>query len=163
MNRTFIRTFSNSILPALLLVTSVGASEALHKSETRGNRIVGVWEAEIAVLDCSSGVQVAGFKGLHKFEAGGTAQVVPATNPAGLSAHAGVWRHLRKNLYRLEFKAFRFDPSGANLGWIVAKNDIVINDDGTAYVGSGQADVFDSGGTAVGKSCPTFTATRFGK
>jgi hypothetical protein len=120
-----------------------------------------VWDVQVAVLDCSTGNQIAGFSGLHKYELGGTAQIVPSTNPAALSAHVGTWRHVKKNQYRLDFKMFRFDPSGNNVGWTVIKNDIVINDGATQYAGSGQAEVFDPNGNIVGKSCPTFTGTRF--
>lgn len=161
MKCKLFRSICGILIPALMLVSGVHASDSSQRALLRDSRIVGVWDVEVAVLDCNSGNQLAGFKGLHKYELGGTAQVVPSTSPANLSAHVGVWRHVRGNQYELEFKMFRFDPTGNNVGWTVAKNDVEINDAGTEYTGSGQAEVFDSEGNAVGKSCPVFAGTRF--
>lgn len=87
--------------------------------------------------------------------------MVPATNPAALSPHVGVWSNLGKDRYQLSFKMFRFDGAGNNIGWIVAHNTVAINKDATLYAGAGQADIYDLNGNLLGSSCPTFTGTRF--
>ena len=148
----------------LMLVAGVQTLASAQSSDThhnaRHNRIVGVWNVQVTVYDCSTGTQLASFPALHKYELGGTAQVVPGgNNPTALSAHMGIWRHVRKNDYQLEFKMFRFDPAGNNIGWTMVKNNLTISEDG--YAGSGQAEVFDSDGNSVGMSCPAFTGTRF--
>ena len=153
----------------LLSLTLIGGAQAIVSAQTmsaadhgaRSNRIVGVWDAQITNFDCSTGAPLVSFRGLHKYELGGTAQVVPATNPALLSAHAGIWRHIHRDNYQLTFKFFRFDVAGNNVGWNVVKFKVAINEDASAEAGSGQSEVFDSNGNKVATTCPTFTGTRF--
>ena len=61
----------------------------------------------------------------------------------------------------MTFKMFRFDAAGNNIGWVVVKFNITINEDTTAEAGSGQSEVFDSNGNSVATTCPAFTGTRF--
>jgi hypothetical protein len=150
-----------TLLLLLVLVGGVQTIVSAQNVDARHNRIVGLWDVQVTNLNCSNGALLASFRGLHKYELGGTAQVVPATNPALLSAHVGIWRHVHRDNYQLTFKMFRFDAAGNNIGWIVVKNDVAINEDATGYAGSGQAEVFDSNGNIVGTSCPAFTGTRF--
>jgi len=159
MKGTRLTSIVHALLP-LLLVIGLQATAWSQSTRARHNRVVGVWDVQVAILDCSTGTQLFSFAGLHKYELGGTAQVVPATSPTALSAHMGVWKHVRKNQYQLTFKMFRFDPDGNNIGWSVVKNDVAISEGGTEYAGSGHAEVFDANGNVVGQSCPTFTGTR---
>jgi len=148
----------------LLLIVLVGSVQTLALAEdldSHDNRIVGLWDVQVNNFICGTAVSVASFRGLHKFERGGTAQVVPATNPALLSAHMGIWRHVERNKYKLDFKMFRFDANGNNIGWTVVKANVAINENATGYAGSGQAEVFDANGNKVGMSCPAFTGIRF--
>jgi hypothetical protein len=161
-----IRCKLGTVLLSLMLVGGVQTTIFAQSVSTpdhgaRPYRIVGVWDAQITIYDCSSGTPLFNFQGLHKYELGGTAQVVPATNPALLSAHAGIWRHVRGNNYQLTFKMFRFDAAGNNIGWQIARFDVAINEDATAEAGSGKARVFDANGKLLATSCPAFTGTRF--
>ena len=131
-----------------------------QSDNARQNRIVGVWDVQNTVQNCDTGTTLSHFRALHKYELGGTAQMVPATNPAVLSPHVGVWTEQEKNSYQLTFKMFRFDAQGANIGWIVVHANVVINDDATQYAGSARADTFDVNGNLTGESCPTFTGVR---
>ena len=62
---------------------SIVSAQTLSTPDHRGrhNRIVGLWDTQIAIYDCSTGAELFSFLGLHKYEQDGTAQVVPATNP----------------------------------------------------------------------------------
>ena len=148
-------------LTVLTLVVAMQTAATAQSVQARENRIVGVWDAQVAILNCATGATLASFRGLNKFELGGTAQVVPATNPTALSAHMGTWKAVDKDTYQLSFKMFRFDPAGNNVGWQIVRFDIALNEDASAYAGLGHADVFDSNGNIVGSSCPTLTGTRF--
>lgn len=166
METTFSKWIVRTVLPLLVLV---GGVQTIVSAQTvsaphhraRHNRIVGLWDVQVTNFNCSTGVPLASFRGLHKYELGGTAQVVPSTNPALLSAHMGIWRHVQKNDYQLAFKMFRFDAAGNNIGWVIVRNDVAINEDATAYAGSGKAEVLDSNGNSLGTTCPAFTGTRF--
>ena len=167
MKRTFLKSISRTVLALLMLVggmqTIVWAESvnAPHNRHARHNRIVGLWDVQVTVFNCRTGVALANFRGLHKYELGGTGQVVPASNPAALSAHMSIWSHVQENDYQLTFKMFRFDAAGKNVGWVIVKNNVAIDEDATEYTGSGQSESFDSNGNSVGTSCPTFTGTRF--
>lgn len=150
-----------TVLLLLMLVGGLQATASAQSVNVRENRIVGLWDVQVTNLNCTTGGQVSSFRAMHKYELGGTAQVVPATNPAALSAHLGVWRHVQWNDYTLSVKTFRFDAAGNNIGWIIIKANVAINDSATGYAGSGQAEIFDAGGTMIAKSCPTFAGTRF--
>jgi hypothetical protein len=143
----------------LVVVMQTGVMAEDHHA--RRNKIVGVWDSQVSILNCATGATLASFRGLQKYELGGTAQVVPATNPTALSAHVGIWSHVHGNNYKLAFKMFRFDPAGNNIGWQIVRFDIALNEDASAYAGVGHADVIDSNGNLIGASCPTLTGTRF--
>jgi hypothetical protein len=155
---------SKKLVAVLFLAAMIGGLPATLSAQSvnaRENRVVGLWDVQVTNLDCNTGAQVSAFRAMHKYELGGTAQIVPATNPALLSSHMGIWQHLGGSNYQLTVKMFRFDAAGNNIGWIVIKADVVIDEDATAYAGSGQATIFDTNGNPVAKTCPAFTGTRF--
>ena len=161
MKKTFLKSILRTVLALLMLVGGMRTIVSAQSVNARHDRIVGLWDVQVTVFDCSTGTPLSNFRGLHKYELGGTGQVVPATNPATLSAHMSVWSYVEKNDYQLAFKMFRFDGAGNYIGWIIVRNDVAINEDATEYSGSGQAEIFDSNGNSVGTTCPTFTGTRF--
>jgi hypothetical protein len=161
MNKTFLKSILRTVLALLMLVGGMRTIVSAQSVNARHNRIVGLWDVQVTVFNCSTGVPLSNFRAVHKYELGGTGQVVPATNPAVLSAHMSIWSYVQQNDYRLAFKMFRFDPAGNSIGWIIVKNNVAINEDATEYAGSGQAEIFDSNGNSVGTTCPTFTGTRF--
>lgn len=131
------------------------------KTNARHSRIVGLWDVVVTVTNCATGAPLASFPALHKYELGGTGQVVPNGNTARLSAHMMIWSHVESNDYLMAIKMFRFDEVGNNIGWVVLNNEISINEDADEYSGSGIAQTFDAAGNLVGGSCPTFAGTRF--
>jgi len=156
-------TFGLSLQAAVVFLLVAGAGTVVPAQVSNGvpNWIVGVWDVQVTVRNCLTRDPIASWRGLHKYELGGTGQIVPSTNPAGLSAHVSTWEPVGKNLYKMNFKMFRFDGSGNNIGWAVVKNDIVLSEDGTLYAGSGKAEFFDINGNLQGSSCPEFSGTRF--
>lgn len=91
MKRTIARSALRTVLALLMLVAGMRTLASAQSVNAHENRIVGVWDVQVKVLDCSTGDPIASFRGLHKYELGGTAQVVPSTNPAALSPHVGIW------------------------------------------------------------------------
>lgn len=152
-----------AMLIALFLAQSVVYAQTGSDPKTNAlhSRIVGIFDVDVVVTDCATGTTLASFRALHKYELGGTGQVVPATSPVGLSEHSMIWSHIRGNDYRIAVKAFRFDPAGNNIGWIVITNEISISGDANSYSGYGVAEVYNSAGVLMFASCPSFTGTRF--
>ncbi len=146
---------------SLVAQGSVVAADAPQLKTFFGpNKIVGLWEVDVAIENCITGDPAGAFKAMHQYHMGGTGHVVPATNPASLSAHLAVWDHVRRNDYRQVVKFYRFDPTGAPVGSTVIRNEITINQAGTEYFGSGVADFYDLGGNYQFSSCPSFIGTR---
>lgn len=131
------------------------------QTNARHSRIVGLWDVQVTVANCATGATVASFPALHKYELGGTGQVVPGTNPAGLSAHMMIWNHVGDNDYQMAIKMYRFDPSGNRIGWSLLNNEISIDEDAEEYFGSGIAQTFNEAGELIGGGCPSFVGTRF--
>ncbi|HSI87912.1 MAG TPA: hypothetical protein VK918_02585 [Pyrinomonadaceae bacterium] len=128
-------------------------SNAIH------SRIVGVWDVQVTGRNCITEEPISSFPAMHKYELGGTGQVVPATNPASYSAHMTIWEHVRKDDYLMTVKMFRFDAAGNYIGWVVIRNSINITNG--VYSGYGVAQFYDIAGNEVGMVCPTFEGTRF--
>jgi len=148
----------------VLLFTSLGASAQVvsePRNSARPDRIVGLWDVQVSVASCAGGPVFNTFPAMHKYEFGGTGQVVPAGNPTGLSAHMMVWTHLDGNNYLSRFKMYRYDASGQTVGWTILTNEVSINEEATEYTGSGYAEFFDNNGNLLMASCPSFTGTRF--
>lgn len=152
-----------TLLIALFLAPSAVYADADKdlKSMARHSRIVGLYDVDVVVANCATGATVASFRALHKYELGGTGQVVPATNPVGLSEHSMIWSHVQGNDYRIAVKTFRFDAAGNSIGWIVIRNDVSISEDAYSYSGYGTAEVYNSAGVLLATSCPSFTGIRF--
>ncbi len=131
------------------------------KTNARHSRVVGLWDVDVMVVNCVNGAPVSTFSAMHKYEFGGTGQVVPNGSPTSLSAHMMIWSHVRNNDYQLDFKMFRFDANGNYNGWVVVRNEISISEDAQEYVGSGVAEFYNSAGTFLFSSCPSFIGSRF--
>ena len=160
--KSFIAITAAVLTGALAMQATVYAeSESNPQTLARHNRIVGLWDVQVTVTNCANGAPLATFPALHKYELGGTGQVVPGTNPAGLSAHMVIWNHVEGNTYQMAIKFFRFDAVGNRIGWAVLNNEISIDEDAEVYSGSGVSQSFDNTGNLVGGGCPIFTGTRF--
>jgi hypothetical protein len=145
---------------ALIVAAVIWPTVSAQSGNAHGNAIVGLWDVVVEDRACD-GSTISTFMGLHKFEFGGTAQTVPSRNTVNLSARVGIWNHQGQNNYDLAFKAWRFDPAGNSIGWIVVRFDIVLDEQAETSVGTGQAQVYDTTGNIVSSSCPTFTGKRF--
>ena len=131
------------------------------KSKARPSRIVGLWDVAVEITNCS-GTTLFSFPAMHKYEQGGTGQVVPGSNNPGLlSAHMLVWNYAGYDQYQTAMKMFRFDGTGAYIGWVEVVSDVAINEDADKYEGSGTADFYNAAGVMQMTTCPVFSGTRF--
>lgn len=160
MKKTFLKSALRTIL-VLFLVIGMQTFLSADSVKALRNRIVGVWETQVTIFDCNTGNQLFSFPGMNKYELGGTAQVVPATNPAAQSAHMAIWKYVSGNDYELSFKMFRFDATGILNGWGIVRFKVAINDEATEISASGVAEIYDINGNLLATSCPAYTGTRF--
>jgi hypothetical protein len=152
--------FTSAVLIGTLFLHASAFAQGGTSVNALQNRIVGLWDVQVSISPCGGGDPVGGFSALHKFELGGTGQVVPATNPAALSAHMLIWEHLGGNDYHWFVKFFRF-TNGVATAYNVIEGLVSISEDGTMYGGSGVASSYDLDGNYLGSSCPSFTGSRF--
>ena len=152
---------TGALLIAALFIQSTAFAEPGASTNAQQNRIVGLWDVQVSLANCITGVVVGGFSALHKFELGGTGQVVPSTNPAGLSAHMLIWEHLGDNDYHWYVKFFRF-TNGVATAVNVIEGLVTISEDSTVYSGSGVASTYDMDGNFLSATtCPSFEGSRF--
>jgi hypothetical protein len=160
VKKTFLKSALRTVL-VLFLVICIQTSVSADSVKAKRNRIVGVWETQVTIFDCNTGNLLFSFPGMNKYELGGTAQVVPATNPAAQSAHMAIWKYVSGNDYELSFKMFRFDATGTLNGWGIVRFNVTINDAATDISASGVGEVYDINANLLATSCPTYTGTRF--
>ena len=157
LNKSIVIT--GVLLAGALFLQSTAFAEPGASTNAQQNRIVGLWDVQVSLATCT-GVPLGGFSAMHKFELGGTGQVVPATDPAALSAHMLIWEHLGGNDYHWFVKMFRF-TDGVPTAYNVIEGLVSISEDGTEYDGSGVASFYDMDGNLQGAVCPSFEGTRF--
>lgn len=149
----------------LVAFVTSGAAYAVDESATRSlfnpNKIIGLWDVEVVLTNCNTGEPTGSFQAMHQFHLGGTGQVVPAGNPSALSAHLVVWSHIRRNNFQQTLKFYRFDATGAVVGFNVIRNQITLNQAGDEFVGSGVADFYTVAGDFMFSVCPSIIGTRF--
>ena len=171
MNQSAAKSLVRTVLLVLTLIGVMQTIAFAQSENSREDRIVGVWDVKVTLVNCETReplfplppLQNFHFRGLHKYELGGTLQNVPSTTVPAYSPHVGVWKLVDKDLYRMSFKMFSFDANGTYNGWVEVRNYIALSEDGTVYRGMGQAEYFDKDGKSIPpfNVCPTFIGKRF--
>ena len=141
--------------------TAFAAAGSNPLATAKSSRIVGVWDVTVDLYNCDSGALMGSFPAMHKFELGGTGQVVPAGNSPVVPVHMMVWEYLGNNTYSSIFKFFRYNAEGV-IGTTVLTNEVWVSEDGMEYGGSGISELYDLNGNWVGVAgCPSISGTRF--
>jgi len=163
MNRFNTMALAGAMLAGLICATTPVLAEAGSNplANAKGSRIVGVYDVSIDVHNCVSGAYLFSMVAMHKFELGGTGQLLPSGNSAVVPVHMMVWEYLGDDTWRSATQFFRYDAGGViGTGRIV--NEVWLSEDGTEYGGSGYSENYDLAGNLVGVgACPSFTGTRF--
>jgi hypothetical protein len=129
-------------------------------ANARGSKIVGVWNVNVDLYNCGNGAYITSFPAMHKFELGGTGQVVPAGNSPLSPVHMMVWEYLGNDTYSAVFQFFRYDQNGL-IGTSKLTNEVWVSPDGSEYGGFGIAELYDLDGNLVGiAGCPSVSGTR---
>lgn len=129
-------------------------------TNAKGSKIVGVWNVTVDLYNCNTGAFITSFPAMHKFELGGTGQVVPAGSSPTIPVHMMVWEYLGNNTYSSVFQFYRYDFTGL-IGTTLLTNEVWVSDDGTEYGGSGISELYDLDGNRVGiAGCPSISGTR---
>lgn len=151
-----------SIMTCLLIQACGGSSDAVAQSPaTVADPIEGVWEAVVTARDCASGAVVRTFKGMNKFERGGTMAAVNNQPPALNGPALGVWRRgTTAGAYTGLFRFYRFNVDGTPAGSQKVTYTITLDAAGNASTGTIAAQVLDLNEAVVGAVCATASSTR---
>jgi hypothetical protein len=73
------------------------------------------------------------------------------------------WSYVGNDEYVAAIKFFRYDSSGAPIGYSVINNLLSLNSTSDGFVGEGQVDFYDMAGAPVPpvSLCPQIVGTRF--
>ena len=123
--------------------------------------IVGVWNTNVNITNCASGDTILSGEVLALFSADGTRHETSTSDPKLRTPSYGNWRHLEGNEYEFEFKYYRFDSNGTNMGSQVIRHDLILSADGTSYFSEGTAEIIDTFGNLLFVGCSNALATRF--
>jgi hypothetical protein len=150
---------------AILFVTLAISTPAAIAEDTPvypdGNKIEGVWNAQVAYRNCTTGVVLFTGQSLVAYAHGGVVTTITSgAAPSGRYPGLGVWRHVAGHQYQSTFKEFWFNPDGTFGGKIIAVVSITHEPDDTLTT-SAVGRFYNAAGAVTATICPTGVGTRF--
>ena len=159
-----------TITSITLAIMAIGTAFAMSRSTIKAQNapresaafgIVGTWDIQTTMVDCTTGVPLSSGKSFVSYNQGGTyieeASGVPSSRRyPGL----GVWQHVRARTYALAFKTFQYNADGTSNGKIVVNLEVEHNLDDT-ITSTAVASVYDAAGNLVATRCVNAVGTRF--
>ncbi|HEY5366263.1 MAG TPA: hypothetical protein VIL19_07290 [Casimicrobiaceae bacterium] len=159
--RIFRSIFATALLAvALALLAEACTSSTSAQSGTSKDPIEGLWNSQVTITNCQTGVVMRQFQAMNLFIEGGTlvdTDVQPAT------AHGpafGTWKTLGGGGYASVFQFFRYNPDGSYAGANRVTRNISISADGNAFTSTLSIDVNGPSGTALSTACGMENASR---
>lgn len=162
MKQTFLKLTVGTALTLLMIAGGIQTVSAQEPVEPHGFGIVGTWDAEVTLLNCTTGVPLfPPGRSLVSYVQGGTfIEEASGTPPSMRYPGLGVWMHVRARTYTLAFKVFQFNADGTSNGKIVVVTDVEHNLD-DSLTSSGSVRLFNAAGDLTATLCVSTTATRF--
>jgi hypothetical protein len=173
MKNTFLKTIGWAATAILMVAFSAQIqvfAQDNGNGQTQGNpsgksgdeRIVGTWDVQVTIRNCSNGAAIRTFPSVGTFASGGTALDSTSGIPQALKTPGqGVWSHVGGNTFRFSFKSFSFGTNNFLTGWTIIRHEAILNADENSYTSAGTAEVFGPHGVLLFTGCATTTATRF--
>lgn len=168
MKKNILKIIGSTILTfTVISIAAFGVVFAQEESKGEfqnggGGRLVGTWDARVAITNCQTGAEIRSFDSIGTFMFGGTMLDSTSGIPQALKTPGhGVWSHVWGNTYKFSFKSFGFDAAGNFTGWTIIRHEAVLDPRGDEYSSSGTAEFYAPNGTLVGTGCSATTAVRF--
>ena len=159
-------TFTSITLATMAVVIAFAMSRSTIRAQESpvspvGFGIVGTWDVQTTMVDCTTGASLSQGKSLVSYNEGGTyveeaSGVPPSRRYPGL----GVWRHDHARTYALAFKTFQYNADGTSNGRIVVNLEVEHNLDDTT-TSTAVARVYDAAGDFISTRCVNAIGTRF--
>ena len=126
-----------------------------------GNKIEGVWDAQLTYRNCATGAVLFTGQSLVAYARGGVVTTITSgAAPSGRYPGLGVWRHVAGHEYQSTFKEFRYNADGTFAGKIIAVVNITHEPDDTLTT-SAVGRFYNAAGEVITTICPTGVGTRF--
>ncbi|HET9693523.1 MAG TPA: hypothetical protein VFP48_03995, partial [Steroidobacteraceae bacterium] len=147
---------------AIGLALAIGASAVVAEDTPvypDGNKIEGVWNAQLTYRNCATGVVMFTGQSLVAYAHGGVVTTITSgAAPSGRYPGLGVWRHVAGHEYQSTFKEFWYTPDGTFGGKIIAVVSITHEPDDTLTTRA-VGRFHNAAGEVVMTICPTGVAT----
>ena len=126
-----------------------------------GNKIEGVWDAQVTFRNCATGAALFTGQSLVAYARGGVVtNITQGAAPSGRYPGLGVWHHVSGRDYQSTFKEFRYNPDGTFAGKIIVVVNITHELDDTLTT-SAVGRFYDAAGQVTATICPTGVGVRF--
>jgi len=161
--RPSISSVTLALFALALLVHVPGFRSEAHAANRK--TMEGTWQLQVMLKNCDTGAVVAGpFTSLQTFSAGGSmieqgSRIGPAPT-SNRSVGQGVWKASGGGAYVNTFKFFRYDNTGAYLGYNEIHRTLQLGGNRDWFTSTGQTKIFDPAGNQVGLTCIEETGDR---
>ncbi|MGA9342240.1 MAG: hypothetical protein WBV61_07885 [Rhodanobacteraceae bacterium] len=154
------RSVSGNANTSVLPETAQSAEDLAYQRSLFGV-IVGVWDSNVTLTNCSTGAVLAQFRGIESFIAGGSLTDTNSMPPTSRGPGSGSWwytwgyRHFGAQMH-----FFRYNPDGTLAGTNLVDRDIVVASNWLTYTGTGMAQILDPAGNLLSEACVNEEAQR---
>lgn len=148
-------------LLALSLAFALPLATANAQQPPPGAGIVGTWNHQLTVRNCSTGAALAQVASISSYVPGGViVEVNPSPNPALRTPGLGSWKYVGGRRYEMSLKYHRYNGDGTFAGKTLVDSDIThLPDDTLSQVAVLR--IFNSAGVQVASGCATLASARF--
>ncbi len=133
-------------------------SEKSRQSSANARKLEGVWEAQVTLRVCQTGVAVGTLRGMTTFIRGG-ALVGTNANP-NPPISLGRWQYLGGQRYSSVERFFRYNPDGSFAGVQRLTRNFTLSQDGDHFNGTISVEIFDANDNLIGTACATEVTKR---
>jgi hypothetical protein len=122
--------------------------------------IEGVWDAQVTIRNCQTGIAGPTFRAMDLFVRGGAVVDTNSAPPSTRGPGFGSWEHLGGRSFTSTLRFFLYNPDGSFAGVRRIAQDIQLNEAADGWASTVNITVTAANGT-VTNACATATATRF--
>jgi hypothetical protein len=137
---------------ATALVIQACGGGAIAQSANAPDPIVGVWDVDVTVKDCTSGASMFGFKSMSMMNAGGTM--------TGGADTFGIWKRESNGTYTVTLQFYLPSTDGSFTGTQKVKATRTLAADGNSYTSTITRWQVDADGKAGPTGCAAEAAKR---
>lgn len=129
-------------------------------SSKKEERIEGVWDSRVTIINCQTGNPITTFRAMDVFIRGGSLVDTNASPPTTRGPGFGRWEHLGGRQYSATFRFFLYNTDGTFAGVRRVTQTIELGQSSNDHTSTVSIEVFDPNDNLIGTACATATAIR---